>query len=78
MVSYYNTKTKDTLTINFEVKNSLVSYNNVIEYTKDYIVSTDIHAITSNLKKELVGIKKKDFLKIINHFVASINDFKKT
>lgn len=78
MVNYYNTKTKDKLVISFEIKTSLVSYSNVAEYTKEYVLSTDIDTIKNDLKNELIGVKKKDLLKVINHFVASINDFKKT
>lgn len=81
MVNLYNVKLKDYLSIYIEVITELKgSYKDRHTYSAEYLkkINFNIDICKSDIRKILPDkLHKKDVCKILNHVVASINDYKK-
>jgi hypothetical protein len=81
MVSLYNVKIKDYLSIYIEITTETKgSYKDKHTYTAEYLesINFNIDICKADIRRILPDkTHKRDVCKIVNHVVASINDYKK-
>jgi hypothetical protein len=81
MVSLYNVKIKDYLSIYIDITTETKgSYKGKLTYTAEYLesINFNIDICKADIKRILPDkTHKRDVCKIINHVVASINDYKR-